>query len=368
MLGSIYTVPAFLKAIFEGRDPNTGLARKCAIFILNFGAFLIQVWSIVLCEMFQVSMTPSEKLTVRNIVVQEKVAVVVPRPELGEGYFRNEVLFELPVAVLLISLSYWENYVEGEFFIFGKTMNFKAWKKHLHHARGRLYIFASVWKTVWVVAFAVLLQTGFNFNLRYSQPLAANDTGVSQLKSQTKDTSTITSASFAKRDVKDNAVNVNVTPRNGVSRTEPKTFLILKDNADELKTKPNANESNVRQDVFYFSPETMQHFEEYGVLYLQIISSTLLAYFGSTACKLCMQLLGFSLPLSLTTPLSIAVVVLQNMFEFLPTGSFVWIGMETEGNKWILHLAWLGVLWLSELFITSHIWFPGNGRMEKIDR
>lgn len=359
VLGSIYTVPAFLKAIFEGRDPNTGLARKCAIFILNVGAFLIQVGSIVLCEMFQVSMTPSEKLNVRNIVLQEEVAAVVPRTELAEGYFRNEVLFELPVAVLLISLSYWENYVEGEFSIFGKTLNFKAWKKHLHHARGRLYIFASVWKIVWVVAFAFLLQTGFNFNLQYSQSLAVNATGVSQLQSQTKDTFTITSASFAKRDVKDNAVNVTL---------EPTTILIPNGNADKLKNEPNANKSNVRQDVFYFSPETMQHFEEYGVLYLQIISSTLLAYFGSTACKLCMQLLGFSLPLSLTTPLSIAVVVLQNMFEFLPTGSFVWIGMEAGSNKWILHLAWLGVLWLSELFITSHIWFPGNGRMEKIDR
>jgi hypothetical protein len=120
--------------------------------------------------------------------------------------------------------------------------------------------------------------------------------------------------------------------------------------------------------MFYFSPETMQHFEEYGVFYIQIISSTLLAYFGGTACKLCMQMIGFSLPLSLTTPISVTVVVLQNIYEFLPTGSFVWIGVENGSSTWILHLAWLGVLWLSELYITSHIWFPGNGRMEKIDR
>ncbi|XP_060582419.1 LOW QUALITY PROTEIN: chitin synthase chs-2-like [Ruditapes philippinarum] len=372
VLGSIYTVPAFLKTIFEGRDPNTGLARKCSIFVLNFGAFLIQIGSIVLCEMFQISMSPSEKMGIRNAVLQDDLSVIVPRPNLGKGFFRNEVLFELPIALVLISVSYWENYVEGEFSIFGKSMNFKNWKKHLHHARGRLYIFASIWKACWVIAFAVLLQPGFNFNLSYTNPAQQNDTisprSVRAIQHQGQNI--FRDTRFTRREVDSDAPNATTIKTHVINFISETTSALVTTEAytDVTSRAPNVNKSDPDQNMFYFSPETMQHFEEYGVFYIQIISSTLLAYFGGTACKLCMQMIGFSLPLSLTTPISVAVVVLQNIYEFLPTGSFVWIGVENGSNTWILHLAWLGVLWLSELYITSHIWFPGNGRMEKIDR
>ncbi|XP_045215162.2 chitin synthase chs-2-like [Mercenaria mercenaria] len=373
VLGSIYTVPAFLKTIFEGRDPNTGLARKCAIFFLNLGAFLIQIGSIVLFEMFQITMSPSEKLSIRNSVMQDDLSMVVPRPELAKGYFRNEVLFELPIALFLISISYWENYVEGEFSIFGKTMNFKNWKKHLHHARGRLYIFASIWKAVWIVAFAILLQPGFNFNLSYTSSSKANNSSVAQVEPLIQGQGQVhpDGARLARREANRDSFNTSSTMKTHIINfiTETTTASAGKNDyvGDTTKERKD-NRSNLEQNMFYFSPETMQHFEEYGVLYIQIISSTLLTYFGSTACKLCMQLLGFSLPLSLTTPLTVAVVMLQSIYEFLPTGSFVWIGVETGSSTWVLHLAWLGVLWLSELYITSHIWFPGNGRMENIDR
>lgn len=377
VLGSIYMVPAFLKIISECRDPDTGLSRKCAIFFLNFGAFLIQIGSVVLCEVFRVTMTPSEKMSIRNTVLQDDILAVVPRPALTNDYFSGDVMFELPLALLLISMSYWENYVEGDITIFGKTINFKSWKKLLHHSRGQLYIFVSIWKVLLVVAFAILLQPGFKFNMSYTHSAVVNSTDTVDLPETAihHTSGQSQSTTMAERLVRRNAENetVNVT----VSMKTHEINVVTKVPADILVTQPVENttrEETINQSAMaeilqiYFSPETLKHLQEYGVLYLQITSNIVLGYFGSTACTLCMQLIGFSLPLSLTTPISIVVVVLQCQFEFLPTGTFVWIGVESDSNMWILHLAWLGVIWLSEIYITSHVWFPGNGRMENIDR
>lgn len=379
VLGSIYIVPAFLKIIFECRDPNTGLSRKCAIFFLNFGAFLIQIGSVALCEVFHVTMTPSEKMSIRNTVLEDNVLVVVPRPTLSltKEYFSGGIMLELPLALLLISMSYWENYVEGDITLFGKTLNFKAWKKHLHHSRGQLYIFASIWKVLWVVAFAVLLQPGFKFNMSYTHSTGVNSTDVVPETTILHTSGQYHSTPMAKRLVQRNAQNetFDVTVTTSMTThiinivTEVPTNMLAIQSAENTTQEPKINHSAAAEILqLYFSPETIKHLQEYGVLYLQIISSTVLAYFGSTACKLCMQLLGFSLPLTLTTPISIVVVVMQCQYEILPTRTFVWIGVESGSNMWILHLAWLGVIWLSEIYITSHVWFPGNGRLEKTDR
>lgn len=47
----------------------------------------------------------------------------------------------------------------------------------------------------------------------------------------------------------------------------------------------------------------------YLPLMVQIASSGLCYYFARLACKLCMQRISFSIPLSLATPLSVAVII-----------------------------------------------------------
>ncbi|WAR00430.1 CHS2-like protein [Mya arenaria] len=399
LLASIYTIPAFLKTVFEGRDPNISLSRKCSMFMLNCGAFLIQIGSIVLCLMYQIPMTPDEKLAIRNKVLRDNIEVMVPRPMLREGYFGNYIVYELPLALILISLAYWENFVDDDMEICGRVLAFRSWKKHLHHTRGRLYIFVSVWKALWVVAFAILLQPGFNFNLHYTQyTISSNKTGTSNatllnttlipvasnMSINTIETDTfveenpiaLPQRSMFKRQAEGesileypvygdygagNAGGGSATINPLVKLTEPTVNI-------ENDTKKSLNITRSLKDIFKLSKQTIRHFELYGIVYIQIISSSLTTYFGSTACKLCMQLMGFSLPLMLILPVSVAFIVLQCVYQFLPTGVFIWVGVETGSNTWILHLAWLGVVWLSEVYIVSHIWFPSNGRMERIDR
>ena len=323
VLGSIYLIPAVLKAMSEITDKSSGWMRKLVLFAINIGVVIIQTGSIVACFIFRVAMTTEEKHTLKRAILAEDLSGTVPRPPLVED---PTIIWELPVALFCISMAYLENFIDGDLEIFGKTIRIQSWKKYLHHARSRLYIIASVWKTLWVIAFAMLLQPGFNFNMSY-------------------------------------------TVQAGFEQTYENTSLISNTNITDTNSS-NAN-SLVSQEVFNpfsFSHEVIKHFELYGLLYVQLFAVIVLTYCGSLACKMCMQLFGFSLPLILTTPLTTTVVVLQCMYQFLPTGVFVWISYEEEGNRWILDLAWLLVLWLSELFITSHIWFPNNGRMEKTDR
>ncbi|KAL4227222.1 hypothetical protein ACF0H5_012667 [Mactra antiquata] len=356
VLGNIYCVPALLKIIFEGRDPNTRLARKCSIFLLNLGALLIQIGSVVLSHVFHITMTSSDKIVIRNKVLYNSISVVVPRTPLPSGYFTGDVMYELPIALFLISLSYWENFVDGSLTIFGKNINFQAWKKHLRHSRNRLYTFANIWKIIWVIAFAFILHPGFKMNLKFSEASELQSTAA------IKETSTV------------QLPNTNIESQKTMSvihaATNNSATEVTDSDHNHSSLLSSTNESMPQQvlPMFRLSEEWRRHFEQYGVLYLQIISSLIESTFASTACKLCMQMIGFSLPLSFVTPACVTIVVLQNMYKFLPTGPFVWIGVESTGSVWLLHLTWLGIIWLSEIYVTSHIWFPGNGRMEKIDR
>ena len=370
-----------MKTIFEGRDPNMKLTRKCYIFFLNLGACFIQLASITLCLMFKITMTTEEKTNLHRYVIERDVTVVVSRPALTEGWFGEPLMYELPIALFLLSLSYWENYAEGDFEVLGKVISFKSWKKHLHHSRERLYMFASVWKVVWTIAFAVILQSGFNFNLTFTSPTVAQQTQTTMTPLTSPPPTTVAMTTLidnqtsglqklVRRDLNHasslDSVNIPTEMSLFQSQVLNESVPNSSDEQDPIRL-PLTSNSNGDDGIINLSFETKRHFEQYGLLYLQIISSCVLTYFGSTACKMCMQMFGFSLPVTLATPLSIAIVVLQCTYEFLPTGVFVWIGVE-RGNGWLLHVSWLGILWLSEVFIVSHIWFPSNGRMENTDR
>ena len=320
VLGSIYIIPAMLKAIFEGSDKSLTCQRKFILSILNIGVVLIQLGSILGCCIFGISMTNEDKLSLQNEATNYTTHAprTVSRPLLNN---QSHWLWELPVALICISFSYWENFVDGDLSLFGCTIRFQSWKKYLHHCRPRIYIIASIWKIAWVIGFARILQPDFDFNMAYSNTSKETDTSA--------------------MNINENEASAGTLERNG----EPDVF-----------------------NPFQFSGETVEHFEIYGILYIQVISTIILTYCASTACKMCMQIFGFSLPLILSTPVSAAVVVLHCIYRFLPTGMFVWVCQEEDGDLWILHLVWLVVLWLSELFIVSHIWFPSNCRMEMTDR
>ncbi|XP_041375426.1 chitin synthase chs-2-like [Gigantopelta aegis] len=115
---------------------------------------------------------------------------------------------------------------------------------------------------------------------------------------------------------------------------------------------------------------TTMHFLQYGPLYANILSSLLCSYVSGLACKLCMQRVGFSLPLALATPVSAAFVMMQCKYNFLSLDGtcYFWVCPEKDQSELIFYLVMLGLVWFSQMVVVSHIWFPGSSRMAKIER
>ena len=107
---------------------------------------------------------------------------------------------------------------------------------------------------------------------------------------------------------------------------------------------------------------------------LQVLCSGLCYYTGRLACKLCMQRLGFALPLTLITPVTLIVsLVICKWFPEAAVFSedFVfWTcheGYQNGSFKWQL-ICGLGLWWLSQLWIGGHIWFGKGQRLAFTER
>jgi chitin synthase len=107
---------------------------------------------------------------------------------------------------------------------------------------------------------------------------------------------------------------------------------------------------------------------------LQVLCSGLCYYTGRLACKLCMQRLGFALPLTLVTPAIITIsLVICKWFPdaaVFRTDFIYWQcheGYQNGSFKWQL-ICGLGLWWLSQLWIGGHIWFGKGQRLAFTER
>ena len=110
------------------------------------------------------------------------------------------------------------------------------------------------------------------------------------------------------------------------------------------------------------------------LLMTQVISSGVCYYTGRLACKLCMQRLGFALPLMLATPVTLTLALV--MCKWAPAARvfhadfLFWTcheGFERGSFKWQV-ICGLGLWWLSQLWIGGHIWFGKGQRLAFTDR
>ena len=114
------------------------------------------------------------------------------------------------------------------------------------------------------------------------------------------------------------------------------------------------------------------------IMLVQVVSSYLCYIFGKFACKIKIQEFSFALPLNLATPLTVAATVtliwlremdvcsfngyIPNYLCFKAStlfGSDVWgfLNVVAKDHLWI----WL-LWWLSQIWITNHIWYPKNDK------
>ncbi len=90
-----------------------------------------------------------------------------------------------------------------------------------------------------------------------------------------------------------------------------------------------------------------------------------------------MQKFGFSLPLTLTTPLTISLLFVISLtspsdpdFSLYSgiLGRYFYLDIPNFPNSLVTLAIGLLAFWLSQLWITSHIWFPKLERMAKNER
>ncbi|XP_076101725.1 chitin synthase chs-2-like [Mytilus galloprovincialis] len=401
----VSTIPAFFKTIGLACDSSIPPVKRCAQGLINSLAFIIQLANLAASTLFSTPLTETEKNTLKATVLNnDEIVHTVSRPPLT---FEDRIMWEIPVALLFISISYWENFVYGNFSIHSFHIPLLEWKKQMHSVRQRLYIFAGIWKIGWTMVFAVLLFPGFNFNIHFSdkpQVVKSANTVLPQLLTTTlsyitesptlksisslptKETTTPSIYDGSGRNIRVRrsiADDINTHGINAVTNLTSDTLnqkyqklmsstvsSITKSNTANNSTNPTAKSKTSNNNEFSFSiPEALKiNFIQYGPLYLHLIASTLMSYFGSLACKLCMQTFGFTIPLFLATPATLGLILAQSYTQFIPSYFYVWICPEMEGNIRLYHLLWFGVLWISQVIVTAHIWSPKNGRMAKIDR
>lgn len=121
----------------------------------------------------------------------------------------------------------------------------------------------------------------------------------------------------------------------------------------------------------------------YTVL-VQVLSSYLCYIFAKFACKIKIQEFSFALPLSLATPLAVVTTVALTWLresnvcalnEYFPSYlalQAVSDGSDGDGgygslsdfmNKIVVEHLWIWLLWwLSQLWVTHHIWRPKNDK------
>ncbi|XP_067941375.1 chitin synthase chs-2-like [Watersipora subatra] len=106
----------------------------------------------------------------------------------------------------------------------------------------------------------------------------------------------------------------------------------------------------------------------YTPLILLIILPLLTYYFAQTSAQLHMQKFCYALPLSLHTPALVLISeLLSNLApERLTLHPQISLPVGTPADSWTLVALTLATCWLSQLWISRHLWFPNNLRLEQV--
>ncbi|KAL5004022.1 hypothetical protein ScPMuIL_017478, partial [Solemya velum] len=337
LMSSIFLIPAFLKTISSLRDNSLSKKKRFVLFILNILAFSVQMCSVVASSTIGLSLDDMRPIA------------SAAEPTSGIG------IWEIPVALLLVSMSYWENYVDGDVSLGSITIPVLGWKRGIHAGRQRLYILAAIWKISWTIVFAALLLPGFSINIGSSLILPKNGSNTQQR-----------SDNYVAPISPGNAQKPLNMPLNLSENTDDSVIQSLQQVDEKVKGTSDGSskkEVDVKNNNFVWTT-----FALYTPLIIQALASLGLGYFGGLACKVCMQIIGFSLPLCLTPLVTMALVVGHCYSELLPPGPYNWVCPNTATESLRMELLWLAALYISQIVITSHIWFPQTGRMTKIDR
>ena len=277
-------IPAVLKLF----DRQCEKGRKFYVIAADILAVVAQLTILVLWP-------------VRNLIVHEDI----------------ELVWTIPVSLLLISLGWWENYI-NKFTSMGTIgRRLREFKHNVRRMRTKIYIVTTFWKIILTLGLMTIMMT------------AGSSACIKVL---------YFSAEFAV----DCPHLLNPAGENIASAA-------------------------LHQDPFW-------------VAAVQVISCLLCYQFSKTACKIMLQIVGFSLPLILAAPI-MAGLFIVNCETWTAAGnslmpSYLFWTCDIHGkSKGFLDslisdylvpvsLAW----WLSFMWVTFHIWLPRVERLVQTER
>ncbi|KAI3387050.1 hypothetical protein SNEBB_001269 [Seison nebaliae] len=320
---------------------------------------------------------------------------------------RQQFPWEIIVVLLLSTLSYWENYVDRNVKLGKFIIPIGNFKRHLQTIRSKANVGVSLYKIGLTIAFCFLLAPGDksfvdvfvnlpkppeiepvlsnefnipNFRYRRSVELNSNISSNSTTITHIQQSSTITNivklnnmtnllkSTTTMGPLAQAQVGMNIDQFNIPSINSNDNGILLPDDMTNMMNHKEMTVDEWWRTVYPYIP-----------VILHFISSFLTYYFGKSACQMCMQRLSFALPLTLATPTSIAIGILAQSNKWFPQSGesagerlvflpdVLWLECpEPFGSSkvltWQLTCA-LCLWWLSQVWISIHIWFPENKRL-----
>ena len=250
------------------------------------------------------------------LVSQISILILWPIRNLIDGVDR-ELSWTIPVSLLLISIGWWENYI-NKFTNMGKLgMRLREFKHKVRRMRTKIYILASLWKIILTMALMTVMVTA-------------------------GDKSCLSVLYF----------DIEFAP--------------------DCPHLVNPIGNNVDSDVLEVDP--------YWIAVVQIAACMLCYQFSKTACKVMLQVVSFSLPLMLAAPF-VAGLFIASCEAWFKDGSsllppYLFWTCDIDGvsrgfldmlySDYVLPIAILW--WLSFMWITFHIWLPRVERLVQTEK
>lgn len=151
---AVCQIPSLLKVVVHEKRPNPSISEVVTI-AMNIAAFLVQVASIPFFSAGEFSLEGNHTL----LEGHNATTYVTTTVEIT-----TNADWELPVALVLISIGWWENYVSGEWTVFGRiTIPFRQWRSILQDTRETAYFLVAPFKVGLAVLFARLLTENTTF-------------------------------------------------------------------------------------------------------------------------------------------------------------------------------------------------------------
>ncbi|KAK7116523.1 hypothetical protein V1264_002190 [Littorina saxatilis] len=384
LMNALCSVPAILRLFATKRsdDPR----RKVTTAILDVLAVLMQLSAYVIAL---VSMKSECVKTNQDQDLDPGKPAPIASKEVGlrgtglmtgsgsawsNAYSLSDMSWEIPLALLLISINWWENFCDKDLRIGCLYLPVKNYKDTLHRVRTKAYILASLWKIGLTFGFAFLLvpnlsmaHVAFKDLMNTPAEFTRYNGSVLQPIIVTTGTPLDTTESPILPDM------VPSHPRSAISPTENRFMRVDYQNCSIANITLNGLLNTTVCTTSYIY--NWRQYITYLPLLLQVVSSGLCYYFARLACKLCMQRFSFAVPLSLATPVSVAAMItlcyLSPETTQLIPGFLSWscTGESNDRQWFIWHLGLgFGLWWASQLWITRYIWTPKAPRLAFTER